>query len=75
MKIDKKVDAKGLSCPMPIVEVVAAMKTMKTGEILEVSATDPAFCLDMETWVKKVGYSLLETKEEGDVIIAYIQKT
>ena len=37
---DIVVDAKGLSCPMPIVKTKKTITDMKPGEILEVQATD-----------------------------------
>ena len=36
MNIKKKLDAKGLACPMPIVRTKKAMDTIKSGEVLEV---------------------------------------
>ncbi|MGO9179085.1 MAG: sulfurtransferase TusA family protein, partial [Candidatus Limnocylindrales bacterium] len=41
LEIAQRVDAKGLSCPMPIVKTAQAMKTLTTGQLLEVLATDP----------------------------------
>jgi len=43
MKIDKKVDSKGLKCPMPIVELSSAVNDINSGEVIEVQANDWAF--------------------------------
>ena len=74
MKSDKKLDAEGLCYPMPVIEVATAMKNMKPSEILEVIATDPAFCPDIKVWTKKMNYKLLEVKEEDGITTVHIQK-
>ncbi|MEO0185892.1 MAG: sulfurtransferase TusA family protein [candidate division WOR-3 bacterium] len=73
-KIDKNLDARGLSCPMPIVKLSQAMKEMKIGEIIEVLASDPSFVPDVEAWCRKTEQKLIEIQENPDVIKAYIQK-
>lgn len=40
MIVNQTLDAKGLSCPMPIVRTKKAMDTMGSGQVLEVQATD-----------------------------------
>ena len=40
-QIAQIVDAKGLSCPMPIVKTAQAAKGLASGQLLEVLATDP----------------------------------
>ncbi|MGB9721449.1 MAG: sulfurtransferase TusA family protein [bacterium] len=73
-KIDKTLDARGLSCPMPIVKLSQTMKELKIGEIIEVLASDPSFVPDVEAWCRKTEQRLIEIKENPDVIRAYIQK-
>ncbi|MEO0106369.1 MAG: sulfurtransferase TusA family protein [candidate division WOR-3 bacterium] len=72
--ITKTLDARGLSCPMPIVKLSQAIKEMKIGEIIEVVASDPSFVPDVEAWCRKTEQKLLEIKEGTDEIKAYIQK-
>jgi NADPH-dependent 2,4-dienoyl-CoA reductase/sulfur reductase-like enzyme/peroxiredoxin family protein/TusA-related sulfurtransferase len=69
-----KIDACGLQCPGPIVKVFEMMQELKTGDILEVSATDPAFFSDIKSWCDNTGNRLLEIKKEGNVIQAVIRK-
>jgi TusA-related sulfurtransferase len=58
-------DARGKSCPMPIVLTAKAMKTLAAGDELAVQANDRAFVPDIEAWCKKTGNELLgiETKD------------
>lgn len=60
---DVLLDCKGLKCPMPIVKINMASKTLHSGGILEVEADDLAFKPDLEAWIHKVGYELLSFEE------------
>lgn len=74
MDINKTLDARGLSCPMPIVKLSQAIKEMKSGEIIEVLASDPSFIPDVEAWCRKTEQTLIEINETPEVIKAYIRK-
>lgn len=67
-------DCKGLNCPMPIVKISRAMKTMGVGDQLRVQASDPAFKADVEAWVRKLGHALVSFKEEKGVQHALLEK-
>lgn len=71
---DKQLECQGLNCPMPIVRISQTIKTMASGETLEVTADDPAFGADVNAWAAKMGHQLLEF-EEGPVQRAVIRKT
>ncbi len=73
-KADRTLDARGLSCPMPIVKLSQAMKEMNTGEVIEVLASDPSFVPDVESWCRKTEQTLIEIKESAEAIKAYIRK-
>lgn len=68
-----KLDCKGLSCPMPIVNISRAIKKLQAGDVLEVEATDPAFRADLEAWCKKLGH-VVEAFEEGSTQRAAVRK-
>jgi TusA-related sulfurtransferase len=71
---DVRLACQGLNCPMPIVRISQTMKSMPTGQTLEVTADDPAFGADVKAWVKKMGYALIAF-EEGTVQRAVIRKS
>jgi tRNA 2-thiouridine synthesizing protein A len=62
---DIQLDCQDLNCPMPIVRISQKMKTMRDGQTLEVTATDPAFSADIRAWVSKMGHELLALEEAG----------
>lgn len=74
MNIAKTLDAKGLSCPMPIVRTKKAMDQLNTGDILEVFVTDKGSLNDIPAWAKSGGHEILKQTQELDVIAFYIQK-
>ena len=69
-----KLDAKGLRCPIPVVELRKAIKNLSSGEIIIVEATDPGSQRDFEAWCRKTGNSLLESNEIDGVFTYVIKK-
>ncbi|MFJ7733260.1 sulfurtransferase TusA family protein [Lysinibacillus sp. NPDC097231] len=74
IKVDFQLDAKGLSCPMPIVKTKKAMAELVDGQILEVSATDKGSKADIAAWAETVGHQYIGTMEEDNVLKHYIRK-
>ena len=67
LEIAARVDARGLSCPMPIVKTAQAVKTVASGELVEVLATDPGSQRDFVAWSRSTGHELVEQTTEGAV--------
>lgn len=61
------VDAKGLKCPMPIVRTAQAAKTLASGDLLEVLATDPGSVADFAAWSRTTGNELVSSSLDGGV--------
>ncbi|WP_107924077.1 sulfurtransferase TusA family protein [Lysinibacillus parviboronicapiens] len=74
IKADFQLDAKGLSCPMPIVKTKKAMADLVDGQILEVLATDKGSRADIAAWAETVGHRYIGTTEEDAVLKHYIRK-
>ncbi|MDD2929972.1 MAG: sulfurtransferase TusA family protein, partial [Sideroxydans sp.] len=47
MNFDKELNARGLSCPLPIVKTKKALVDMASGQILKVISTDTGSVKDM----------------------------
>ena len=63
----QQVDARDLSCPMPIVKTAQAMKSIPSGSLVEVLATDPGSVKDFAAWSRTTGNELVEQSVgEGD---------
>jgi tRNA 2-thiouridine synthesizing protein A len=63
----QQVDARGLSCPMPIVKTAVAIKTIASGALIEVLATDPGSVKDFAAWSRTTGNELVEQSVDGGV--------
>jgi tRNA 2-thiouridine synthesizing protein A len=61
------VDARGQSCPGPLVSLARALKDTQPGDLLELFATDPGSKSDIPSWATISGNELLsaETLEDG----------
>lgn len=60
-------DAKGLSCPLPILKAKKALKDVPVGGILEVLATDPGSVADFDAFCRVTGNELVESGQDKDV--------
>ena len=63
--VDQTLDCTGMYCPMPIVKLKKASKTMQTGQIIKLIATDPGSTRDVPAWASKTGAEVLEATENG----------
>lgn len=61
LNITARVDATGLSCPMPIVKAAQAVKGLESGQLVEVIATDAGSVKDFESWARSTGNELVES--------------
>jgi tRNA 2-thiouridine synthesizing protein A len=55
------VDARGQSCPGPLVSLAKALKEASPGDLLELLATDPGSRSDVPSWAEISGNELLES--------------
>lgn len=62
-----QVDARGLSCPMPIVKTAQAVRPLAAGALVEVLASDPGSVKDFVAWSRATGHELVEQSTEGTV--------
>lgn len=64
-KVNKKLDARGLSCPMPIVRSMKAIKKLRINQVLEILTTDPGSKKDLPIWAQATGQELISFEERG----------
>jgi len=67
VEVTESVDARGLSCPMPIVKTAQAMKGLASGTFVEVLATDRGSIKDVAAWARVTGNELIEQTSDGAV--------
>ncbi|MGD9494986.1 MAG: sulfurtransferase TusA family protein [Armatimonadota bacterium] len=65
-------DCTGLQCPMPIVRLAKAAKSLSAGDSITVTADDPGFEPDIKAWAEAQGHELTSLSEEDSVFTAVI---
>lgn len=68
------VDACGLMCPGPILQLKKNYAELKEGEALVIKATDQAFGKDVASWCKMTGAQLTSLENRNGIVAATIQK-
>lgn len=71
---EKFINARGLQCPGPVVELFKVAKAAESGDIIKIEVTDCGFQKDINAWCKKTGNELVSIEEVDGVIKAVIKK-
>ena len=66
MEFQKEVDARGLTCPLPILRAKKALAEMSAGQVLKVLATDPGSVKDFQAFARQTGNDLLQQGETAE---------
>ena len=74
LEIAALVDARGLSCPMPIVRAAQAIRVLPVGSVVEILSTDPGSQKDFVAWCLSTGHELVEQTASGPVLRFLIRR-
>lgn len=74
IKPDRTLDCLGLYCPEPIFRTREEMDKLEKGQVLEITADDPAAEEDIKFWARTTGQEILDFKKEGYKITFLIRK-
>lgn len=69
--ITTTVDARGQSCPGPLVSLARVLNSAARGDLFELLATDPGSKSDVPSWAEISGNELIE-KDEQDGVFRYV---
>ncbi len=69
-----EIDACGLQCPGPVLQLKKHYSDLQTGERLRITATDQGFAKDVSSWCNMTGARLVEVKNKAGIIHATIEK-
>ncbi len=72
--IAETIDASGLQCPGPIMQLSQAMARIRTGEAVSILSTDPGFAADMPAWCHSTGHALVSLEPEKGGYRAVVAK-
>jgi tRNA 2-thiouridine synthesizing protein A len=74
VNFDKELDARGLSCPLPILKTKKALNDLVSGQVLKIMATDPGSIKDMQAFATQTGNALLSQEEESKTYVFFMRK-
>lgn len=69
---ERVLDCRGKQCPEPILELARVARVATTGAI-RISADDPAFPLDLRSWCRTTGATIVSLDTQGSVVTAVVQ--
>lgn len=61
---DRELDARGLSCPLPVLNTRKSVETLQSGEVLKVISTDRGALSFFQSLVRQTGLELLSWHEQ-----------
>ena len=64
--MNHRIDARGMKCPRPIVELAKARRRAEPGDLLEIRADDLAFDKDVVAWCETTGCELVELARDAE---------
>jgi NADPH-dependent 2,4-dienoyl-CoA reductase/sulfur reductase-like enzyme/peroxiredoxin family protein/rhodanese-related sulfurtransferase/TusA-related sulfurtransferase len=71
----KEIDACGLQCPGPIMQLKQAMDQIQPGQAVRISVSDPAFAADLDGWCHTTGNRLRDKQLNKGVLSAVVEKS
>ncbi len=74
MEFDKELDARGLSCPLPILKTKKSLNELASGQVLKILATDPGSVKDMQAFANQTGHALISSAEADKTYTFLIRK-
>ena len=71
---DTELDARGLSCPLPVLRARKALRGLAPGGVLHLLATDPGAMRDVAAMCDNTGDQLIESDEAEGIFTFRIKK-
>ena len=73
MNFAQQLDARHLTCPLPVLRAKSMLSQMKSGEILRVVATDPSAVRDFHAFAKQTRHQLISYGEHSQEFEFYLK--
>ena len=62
--VTRTIDARGLPCPGPLMNLIGAIREGEVGDVIEVLSSDAGSRTDIPAWIAKARHELMEVAEE-----------
>jgi TusA-related sulfurtransferase len=74
MQIDKTIDARGIACPGPLMNLIGAIRQGHVGQVFEVLSSDEGSRTDIPAWVAKAKHELVEVVQDRGYVRFVVRK-
>ncbi|HEV7196742.1 MAG TPA: sulfurtransferase TusA family protein [Pedococcus sp.] len=74
VQIDKSIDARGMACPGPLMNLIGAIRQGQVGQVIEVLSSDEGSKTDIPAWVTKAKHEMVEVVPEDGYARFVIRK-
>jgi len=68
-----ELDARRILCPLPVIRTQDKVATLKAGDQLTVTCTDPGALHDIPAWCRINGHKVIHTEQQGDEVIITLE--
>jgi TusA-related sulfurtransferase len=72
---DRTVDARGATCPGPLMDLIGEMRRADAGTVVELLSDAPQSLTDVPEWADEAGNDLLAVDEGDDHNAFYVEKS
>ena len=64
-QITKSIDARGMACPGPLMNLIGAIRQGQVGDVFEVLSSDAGSKTDIPAWVAKAKQEMVDVREDA----------
>ena len=64
VQVDKTIDARGMACPGPLMNLIGAIRQGEVGQVFDVLSSDEGSKTDIPAWVTKAKHELVEVRQD-----------
>ena len=72
--ITKSIDARGMACPGPLLNLIGAVRTGQIGDVYEVLSSDAGSRTDIPAWVAKAKHEMVRVAEDDGFVRFVVRK-
>ncbi|MCP4008678.1 MAG: sulfurtransferase TusA family protein [Proteobacteria bacterium] len=68
-----ELDARNLMCPLPVIRAQDKIKTMRSGQLLNVVCSDPGALNDIPAWCRINGHRVVSSQHDDSTISVLVE--
>jgi len=73
-QIDRSIDARGMACPGPLMNLIGAIRQGQVGQVFEVLSSDEGSKTDIPAWVAKARQEVVGVQPDDGFVHFVVRK-